>query len=44
MEGAYQLKYASLKAFSEQNLVDCDTRKGDPRGTDMGCNGGLMDR
>jgi len=43
LEGAYYNKYGSLKAFSEQNLVDCDNRSGNPRGTDMGCNGGLMD-
>jgi C1A family cysteine protease len=41
LEGAYKLKTGSLKAFSEQNLVDCDTRQNG--GTDMGCNGGLMD-
>lgn len=41
LEGAYQLKYNTLKSFSEQNLVDCDNfRHG---GTDLGCNGGLMD-
>jgi len=43
LEGAYQIKTGNLKSFSEQNLVDCDNRKGTPRGTDMGCNGGLMD-
>lgn len=43
LEGAYMNKYKTLESFSEQNFVDCDTRKGDPRGTDMGCNGGLMD-
>jgi C1A family cysteine protease len=43
LEGAYYNKYGSLKAFSEQNLVDCDNRSGNPKGTDMGCNGGLMD-
>lgn len=41
--GAYFNKYGTLKSFSEQNLVDCDNRSGTPRGTDMGCNGGLMD-
>ena len=41
LEGAYYLKYGTLLSFSEQNLVDCDN----PRhgGTDLGCNGGLMD-
>jgi C1A family cysteine protease len=43
LEGAYQIKNGNLKSFSEQNLVDCDNRQGNPRGTDMGCNGGLMD-
>ncbi len=41
MEGAYKNKYGSLKSFSEQYLVDCDNLK--HGGTDMGCNGGLMD-
>jgi len=41
LEGAYYNKYGSLKAFSEQNLVDCDTRSNG--GKDHGCNGGLMD-
>jgi len=41
LEGAYKLKTNNLKSFSEQNLVDCDNfRHG---GTDLGCNGGLMD-
>lgn len=38
LEGAYYLKYGSLKAFSEQELVSCDTG-----GADAGCNGGWMD-
>jgi cathepsin L len=41
LEGAYYNKYSSLVSFSEQNLVDCDNRK--HGGTDLGCNGGLMD-
>jgi C1A family cysteine protease len=44
MEGAYKIKYGSMPSklgFSEQNLVDCDNRHNG--GTDMGCNGGLMD-
>jgi cathepsin L len=42
MEGAHFIKYGgSLKSLSEQNLVDCDNRKNG--GSDMGCNGGLMD-
>jgi len=41
LEGAYYNKYANLVSFSEQNLVDCDNfRHG---GSDLGCNGGLMD-
>jgi len=41
LEGAYYNKYGSLISFSEQNLVDCDNfRHG---GSDLGCNGGLMD-
>jgi cathepsin L len=41
LEGAYYNKYKTLESFSEQNLVDCDNRKNG--GTDLGCNGGLMD-
>jgi len=41
LEGAYFVKYGQLASFSEQQLVDCDTRKNG--GKDMGCNGGLMD-
>jgi C1A family cysteine protease len=41
LEGAYFITYGKLQAFSEQQLVDCDTfRNG---GKDFGCNGGLMD-
>jgi len=36
LEGAYSIKYGTLKSFSEQELVSCDT-------TDYGCNGGWMD-
>ncbi|KAJ1415996.1 hypothetical protein B484DRAFT_401281, partial [Ochromonadaceae sp. CCMP2298] len=38
LEGAYFLKYGSLLAFSEQELVSCDVGGGD-----AGCNGGWMD-
>jgi len=38
LEGAYRLKYDQLVAFSEQQLVSCDTA-----GQDAGCNGGWMD-
>ena len=41
LEGAYFVKNGKLPSFSEQQLVDCDTRKNG--GKDMGCNGGLMD-
>lgn len=38
LEGAYFNKYGKLAAFSEQQLVSCDTA-----GADAGCNGGWMD-
>lgn len=41
LEGAYYVAHGTLESFSEQQLVDCDTRKNG--GKDMGCNGGLMD-
>lgn len=41
LEGAYKLKYGTLKSFSEQNLVSCDNFK--HGGKDLGCNGGLYD-
>jgi C1A family cysteine protease len=41
MEGRYKIAKGSLNSLSEQNLVDCDTRKNG--GSDLGCNGGLMD-
>jgi C1A family cysteine protease len=41
LEGAYQLKYGSLKNFSQQHFVDCDNLM--HGGRDHGCNGGLMD-
>lgn len=41
LEGAYYNKFNTLKSFSEQNLVDCDTYRNG--GSDLGCNGGLMD-
>ena len=36
LEGLYAAKKGVYKAFSEQQLVDCDTK-------DSGCNGGLME-
>ena len=36
LEGLYYLKYKNMITFSEQQLVDCDTK-------DSGCNGGLME-
>ncbi len=41
LEGAFFVKNGELDSFSEQQLVDCDTRTNG--GKDMGCNGGLMD-
>jgi KDEL-tailed cysteine endopeptidase len=44
LEGAYYLKTKKLVDFSPQHFVDCDTRSNsNNKGTDMGCNGGLMD-
>mmetsp|Transcript_17327 Transcript_17327/g.18790 ORF Transcript_17327/g.18790 Transcript_17327/m.18790 type:complete len:347 (+) Transcript_17327:84-1124(+) len=44
LEGAYFAKYGTLKSYSEQHFVDCDNRQNsNNKGTDMGCNGGLMD-
>ena len=44
LEGAFYLKTGTLDSFSEQQLVDCDNRQNkENKGTDMGCNGGLMD-
>jgi len=37
VEGAYQIATGTLKSFSEEELVECDTSK------DHGCRGGLMD-
>jgi len=41
MEGAYKVTKGSLPSLSEQNFVDCDNRSNG--GSDLGCNGGLMD-
>lgn len=41
LEGSYYIANGNLLSFSEQQLVDCDTRRNG--GKDMGCNGGLMD-
>ena len=45
LEGVYEIKTDNLISFSEQQLVDCDNIKNSagPRGTDHGCNGGLME-
>ena len=41
LEGSFFSKYGYLESFSEQQLVDCDTRRNG--GKDMGCKGGIMD-
>jgi len=41
LEGAYYAKNKILESFSEQQLVDCDSLRNG--GSDLGCNGGLMD-
>jgi len=44
LEGSYKLKSGKLVDFSPQHFVDCDSRSNSKnKGTDMGCNGGLMD-
>jgi C1A family cysteine protease len=44
LEGAYFAKYGKLNSYSEQHLIDCDNPKNNEnRGSDLGCNGGLMD-
>ena len=44
LEGAYAIKYNSLISLSEQQLVDCDNIKARNGGTNLGCNGGEMDK
>jgi C1A family cysteine protease len=41
LEGASFIKNGKLISLSEQNFVDCDNRQNG--GSDLGCNGGLMD-
>jgi C1A family cysteine protease len=41
IEGASFIKNGKLVSLSEQNFVDCDNRQNG--GSDLGCNGGLMD-
>jgi len=41
LEGAHFNHYAQAISLSEQHLVDCDTPRNG--GSDLGCNGGLMD-
>jgi len=41
IEGASFIKNGQLISLSEQNFVSCDNRQ--TGGTDMGCNGGMMD-
>jgi len=43
LEGAGKIFKGQLNSLSEQNFVDCDNKQGNPKGSDMGCNGGLMD-
>lgn len=44
LEGAYFIKHNKLNSYSEQHFVDCDNRQNtQTKGTDLGCNGGLMD-
>jgi len=41
IEGASFIKNGQLISLSEQNFVDCDNKQNG--GTDLGCNGGMMD-
>jgi len=41
IEGAYKNQKGTLPSLSELNFVDCDNRSNG--GSDLGCNGGLMD-
>jgi len=44
LEGAYQIKTGKLVDYAPQHFVDCDNRQNSKnKGSDMGCNGGLMD-
>ena len=44
LEGAYFAKHGELLSFSEQQLIDCDTKEAFDEDSDKGCHGGYMER